>query len=153
MAGNDIIEAVAKPAASILVVHGKVLVRIAISGYLRDCGYRVLPAADSDEALTVLEAPDHSVDVILSEVEIAGSMDGFALAQWVRSHKPGLPIMLVGSPSGAANAATELCNASPAVAETHHPETILKEIQRLLAEGSAAQSRSRDRWRSDDAEA
>ena len=149
MASNDIVEAVAKASATILVVHGKVLVRITICSYLQDCGYRVVPAADSDEALTVLEAPDQPVDVVLSEVEIDGAMDGFALAQWVRAHRPGLPMMLVGSPSAAANAATELCNASPTATRVHHPDAILTQIQRLLAERDAAQSSLRDRSRSE----
>jgi CheY-like chemotaxis protein len=57
-----------KPVAveTILVLDGDVLVRMPIAHYLRDCGYRVLEAANVDEAMTILQKPDVQVDVVLS---------------------------------------------------------------------------------------
>jgi CheY-like chemotaxis protein len=37
-----------------LFVEDEVLVRMPIAQYLRDCGYRVIEAANADEAMTVL---------------------------------------------------------------------------------------------------
>jgi CheY-like chemotaxis protein len=39
---------------TILVVEDDVLVRMPISQYLRDCGYKIIEAANADEAMTVL---------------------------------------------------------------------------------------------------
>jgi CheY-like chemotaxis protein len=45
---------------TILVVEDEVLIRMAVSAYLRHCGYRVLEAANSDEALVILQKQDRS---------------------------------------------------------------------------------------------
>jgi CheY-like chemotaxis protein len=65
-----------KPVAveTVLVLDSDVLVRMPIARYLRDCGYRVLEAANVDEAMTVLLKDDIQVDVVLSDVEMPGSM-------------------------------------------------------------------------------
>jgi len=46
-----------------------------ISEYLRDCGYKVMEAANAEEALIVLQNPDITVDVVFSDIENAG-LDG-----------------------------------------------------------------------------
>ena len=48
---------------TILVLDDEVLVRMPICQYLRDCGYRVLEAADADEAATILQKQEIQVDV------------------------------------------------------------------------------------------
>jgi CheY-like chemotaxis protein len=40
---------------TVLVVEDEVLIRMVISTYLRDCGYRVIEAANADEAILVLQ--------------------------------------------------------------------------------------------------
>jgi response regulator RpfG family c-di-GMP phosphodiesterase len=65
---------------------------------LRECGYRVLEAASTDEAIAVLEKTAIPVDVVLSEIDIAGLMNGVGFAQWARSIRPELKILLAGTP-------------------------------------------------------
>src|SRR3984893_18699673 len=45
--------------------------------FLRDCGYHVVEAASTDEAITILQNTNTPVDVVLSEIDIPGSMNGF----------------------------------------------------------------------------
>src|SRR5712671_256882 len=94
---------------TILVVEDEVIIRMVISAYLRDCGYKVVEAANADEAVIVLQNPDITVEVVFSDIEMPGSMDGFALARWVRANRPGLDVILTGSVPRAASAATDLC--------------------------------------------
>jgi len=47
-----------------------------ISQYLRDCGYRVIEAANADEALIVLQRLEIGVDIVFSDIEMPGAMDG-----------------------------------------------------------------------------
>jgi CheY-like chemotaxis protein len=68
---------------TILVVEPDILVRMVIADYLRDCGYKVVEGVNADEALAVLEA-GKKIDIILAEVRIAGSVDGFGLARQIR---------------------------------------------------------------------
>src|SRR5437588_12045320 len=86
---------------TVLVVEDEVLIRMVIAQYLRDCGYRVIEAASADEAVVVLRQAELRIDVVLSDVEMPGSMDGFALARWVRQNREGIAVILVGSPARA----------------------------------------------------
>ncbi len=132
----------AKTPETVLVVEGDVLLRITLSAYLRDCGYRVIQAANADEAIMVLEEDlEPPIDIVLSEVAISGRLDGFGLAQWIRKNRPGLPVMLVGTPGGAAGAASELCQSGPNPSNAEHPELILQRIKRLLADRSQQEGR------------
>ena len=82
---------------TILVVEDDVLVRMPIAQYLRDCGYKVIEAVSADEAMAVLLHRETVVDVVFSDIEMAGSVDGFGLARWVREHRPGLDVVLAGT--------------------------------------------------------
>jgi DNA-binding response OmpR family regulator len=119
---------------TILVVEDEVLVRMVICEYLRDCGYRVIEAADADEAMLVLQQDDLAIDAVLSDVEMPGSMDGFGLARWIRLHRTGLDVILVGNPRRAAQAAADLCEQGPTLAKPYEPQAVVARIQRLLAE-------------------
>ena len=107
--------------ATVLVADGEVLVRHALADYLRRCGYEVIEAASSDEALTVLA------------VTIGGSLSGFALAAWARASRPGLQVLLAGNVEKAADAAAGLCDEGPALARPYDPQLVVDRIKRLLA--------------------
>src|SRR4051812_26656197 len=80
-----------------LVLDGDALVRMPVVQFLRDCGYRVVEAASTDEAVAILKT-DALVDVVLSEIDIPGSMNGFRFAVWARSVRPELKILLAATP-------------------------------------------------------
>ena len=120
------------PKECILVVEDEVLIRMVIAEYLRDCGYRVIEAAQADEAILVLEQPDLRIDVVLSDVEMPGPMDGFGLAQWIRQNRGELKIILAGTVSRAAENAAELCESGPLLAKPYGPQVVVDRIKRLL---------------------
>jgi DNA-binding response OmpR family regulator len=120
---------------SLLVVEDEILIRFQICDYLRECGFKVIEAASADEAVVILKEPDLAVHLVLSDVEMPGSMDGFGLAQWIRKERPGLPIVLVGTPAKAADAAADLCEDGPQLAKPYEPQILLDRIKRILAEG------------------
>jgi len=130
-------EAAAKESPSILVVEDEVLIRMVIADYLRRCGYKVIEAAGADEAVAVLGREDVVLDVVLSDVEMPGTMDGFALARWIRARRPGLPVVLVGSPQRAAEAAGDLCENGPMLAKPYDPQLAANRIKQLLAAHAA----------------
>jgi CheY-like chemotaxis protein len=117
---------------TVLVVEDEVFVRLVISAYLRDCGYRVMEAADADEALVILQHLEIEVDVVFSDVEMPGSMDGFELARWLRTHRPDVDVILTGSTPRAANAAAELCESGP-LPKPYEPQVVEDRIRRLMA--------------------
>ncbi len=128
------------PAASgeapqtVLIVDHEVLIRLSVAQYLRECGFKVIEAASSDEAMTVLQGPDIAIDVVLCDVDAPGSRKGFALAQWIRTTKPEVSVILAGSASSTTNAAADLCENGPLLAKPYEPQLLLERIRRLLAD-------------------
>jgi response regulator RpfG family c-di-GMP phosphodiesterase len=123
-----------KPAKlrTILVLDGDVLVRMPIVQLLRECGYRVIEAATTDEAVAILQKTNIPVDVVLSEIDIPGSMNGFGFAQWARSVHPELQILLAGTPGRTVRNAAELCEAGPLLMKPYERKVVLDRIRRLL---------------------
>jgi two-component system, response regulator PdtaR len=79
----------------ILVVEDEMLVRMLAVEVLTEAGFTVLESANADEALTILEAqPD--IQVLFTDVNMPGSLDGFALAEIVQTRWPEIRI-LIGS--------------------------------------------------------
>jgi CheY-like chemotaxis protein len=125
--------AVSMPAftSTILVVEDEVLIRSNIAQYLRECGYRVIEAVNAEEALIVLRS-EIRIDLVLTDVQMPGSMDGFELAKWIRANKKQVQVILVGTPERAAHAAGELCEDGPLLAKPYEPQALLDLIRRHL---------------------
>jgi CheY-like chemotaxis protein len=93
------------PEPSVLVVEGDVMIRLVVAAYLRECGFKVVEASSADEALTVLKTDRKiAIDVAFVDMDIAGSLDGFGLSQWIRRERAEIKIILA-SGSGTANSA------------------------------------------------
>jgi len=119
--------------ATVLVVDDDILVRTPIAAYLRHCGYRVVEAAGSAEALTVLRQMDMKIDVVLTEVELESGTGGFAVAKWVRENRPNVEVVIAGSPRRAAEQAGELCSKGPHLKRPYEHALVEMEIRNLLA--------------------
>jgi len=124
-----------KPAniKTILVLDDDVLVRMPVVQFLRDCGYHVVEATSTDEAIAILQNTNTPVDVVLSEIDIPGSMDGFGFAQWARSVRPELQILLAGTTERTVRNAAELSEVGPTLKRPYAHKVVLDRIKRLLA--------------------
>lgn len=80
-------------AATILVVEDEVLIRMGIVEDLVSAGHPVIEAASADEALSVLEA-GLPVDIVFSDVNMPGTLDGLGLMKIVRRRFPSIPVIL-----------------------------------------------------------
>ena len=114
------------------MVEDEVLIRMVISEYLRACGYKVIEAANSDEAIIVLQDPEITIDVVFSDIEMPGSMDGFALSKWIRANRADVQVILAGSIPRAVGAATDLCDDGP-LPKPYEPQVVADRIRRLIA--------------------
>ncbi len=117
---------------TVLLVEDEVLVRMPIAQYLRDCGYKVIEAVNADEAITVLLHKETVVDIVFSDIEMPGAVDGFGLAKWIREHRPGLNVLLAGTVPRAVENAKELCEQGP-VPKPYEAQIVHNHIKRLLA--------------------
>lgn len=117
----------------LLVADSDVLVRHHIADYLRRCGYVVIEAATFEEALAVVGAGSLRVDLVLSDAELAGGGNGFALRQRLARDHPDIRVILAGNVAAAADVAGELCEEGPHLARPHDPQLVLDRIRRALA--------------------
>jgi len=131
---------IALPTETVLVVESDVLLRIVICEYLRHCGYRVIEAVNSDEALTLLQEPTVVTDIVLTAIKLPGSLDGFALGQWIRQNRPGIDLVLAGNAVRAADAAANLCETGPTLSRPYDPQLVVDRIRRLRAMRSRRKS-------------
>jgi two-component system, response regulator PdtaR len=78
---------------TILVVEDEMLIRVMGVENLADAGFHVLEAGNADEAVAVLEQAD-SVQLMFTDINMPGSMDGFALAELVHRRWPDIRLLL-----------------------------------------------------------
>jgi CheY-like chemotaxis protein len=78
---------------SVLVVEDDFLVRAVAVAHLEESGFSILEAQTADEAMVILR-DDRSIAAVFSDVQMPGSMDGIALAQWLARACPNVKVLL-----------------------------------------------------------
>jgi CheY-like chemotaxis protein len=115
---------------SILVVEDEIIVRLAIASYLRDAGYRVVESSNAAEAIARFKSLE-PVDVVFTDVQMPGTMDGLMLALWIHDHHPCVPV-LATSGKGDAAVSSGLIARDAFFAKPYRPEAVAARIQSLL---------------------
>jgi CheY-like chemotaxis protein len=98
----------AVPTQTLLLAEADVIVRFVLAERLRACGYSVIEAANGAEAKAVLLAGP-PLSILVSDTQLAGDSDGFALSQWARRHRKSVEVILTATLAAKAQAACELC--------------------------------------------
>jgi DNA-binding NtrC family response regulator len=80
--------------ACLLVVEDDGLIRLDLVDTLEEMGFRVLDAANADEALKVLEATNDVV-AVLTDIDMPGSIDGIGLARAVQERWPPMKVIVI----------------------------------------------------------
>ena len=78
----------------VLLVEDEPLVRMSAADDLEEAGFYVLEAANADIALSVLEACSGDVQVLFTDIDMPGSMDGLALAESVQQRWPHISLLI-----------------------------------------------------------
>jgi CheY-like chemotaxis protein len=78
----------------VLLVEDELLVRMAAAEDLQDAGFHVLEAANADLALAVLEVCSHDVQVLFTDIDMPGSMNGLDLAESVQRRWPHISLLI-----------------------------------------------------------
>jgi two-component system, response regulator PdtaR len=82
-----------KDAVAILVVEDEFLIRWDLVLGVEDAGYRAKEASSADEAIRVLESDPH-IRVVITDINMPGTMDGIELAHYVRERWPPTVIVI-----------------------------------------------------------
>ena len=80
----------------ILVVEDEALVRLAAVGMLEDAGFRMIETVNADEALELLAA-DSDIQLLFTDINMPGTINGLALARQVHDRWPHIGIMVASA--------------------------------------------------------
>ena len=119
---------------SVLVVEDEVLISSLVAEVLANSGFEVHAVDAAEEALRYIES-GASVDVLFTDINLVGAMDGVTLAREVRAKCPEMPIVYCSghhSPSTAA----PLVPRSVFVRKPYSPDDLCRLLGRLTAETS-----------------
>lgn len=109
----------------ILVVEHEVMVRYAVSLHLRDSGFVVVEAGTTDEAVRLIGAGER-VDLVFSDINMPGAMDGNGLARWILQAHPSIKVITTSGGRRASN------GSSIFVAKPYDHAELVRLIERLL---------------------
>ena len=117
--------------ANILVVEDELLISNLIAEALTDSGFEVHAVADAQEALDYLEG-EHRVDVLFTDIDLGGEVDGSMLGKARREQRPEMPVVYCSgrySPSALAQPVSR----SVFVHKPYDPSALCNLMERLTA--------------------
>ena len=76
----------------VLVVEDEWLMRDAIAQALRSAGWKVLETRSAEDAIAHLEA-GQQIDVVFTDIQLAGSLSGWDVAEQFRTARAEMPII------------------------------------------------------------
>ncbi|CAH2599248.1 protein of unknown function [Rhodovastum atsumiense] len=120
------------PGRKILIVEDEFLIRLTLAEALADEGFDVIETGASDEALTKLQA-GNGIDLLLTDIQIPGGLDGMELAHRARERHPDLPVIFVtGRPDSMAGAGRGPRDAI--ISKPYLPSEVAAAARRLLGD-------------------
>jgi two-component system, response regulator PdtaR len=114
----------------VLLVEDEPPVRMTAADELEEAGFQVLEAANADVALAVLEARSDEVQVLFTDVDMPGSMDGMALAEQVHQRWP--HVLLLISSGYARPRSDEIPDHGQFIPKPCHAATLVGHIHDLM---------------------
>ena len=84
---------------SILVVEDEPLILDIVADELSEAGFEVLQARTGEEAVAILDS-EATLDLLLTDIRLPGSLDGWSVAERARERFSTLPVIYVTGYSG-----------------------------------------------------
>jgi PAS domain S-box-containing protein len=118
---------------TILLVEDETAVRSLAERILESHGYRVVAAENGDDALVLLKGADHSIDMLLTDVVLPGSMQGNELAQVACRLRPHLAVLhMSGYPRDTIVHAGRLDEGVNYLAKPFTPDELAQRVREVL---------------------
>jgi len=124
----------------ILVIENDLAIRHPLAEYLRECGYQVFEAVDTDEAVAIVIGQRKLITIVICDVQSPGSMDGFGFARWLRDNAADIQLALAASPDRIARQASDICEDGPLMKKPYDHQLLLDRIKQMMASRDRANS-------------
>lgn len=119
---------------SVLLVEDEVMISNLVANCLSGSGFRVHEATTADEALRYMRS-GANVDVLFTDINLPGRMNGAELAERARELRPEMPIVYV-SGRYKLSEISPLVPRSLFVAKPYEPNDICALLRRLTGKGA-----------------
>jgi PAS domain S-box-containing protein len=127
--------------STVLVVDDEAAIRDVTHRVLTSAGYRVVTAANGQEALGILGDPEMSADLVLTDVVMPG-MTGEAFSDQVQAMRPGVPVLFMsGYERHDADAEGWPDPATQVIGKPFSRAALLARVTQALAAGAGADQR------------
>lgn len=120
-------------APTVLIVEDEALIRVVICDMLQDRGFKVLEAANANEAIEIIEKASAEIDLVFTDVRMPGAMDGFGLVKWIQTSRPTVPVLVASGDVGKANADNRLALGDMFVAKPYDLNQTTAKIHAAIA--------------------
>src|ERR1700732_1796971 len=117
----------------VLAVEDEMMLRMRAVDIVEDAGFTPIEAENADEALAILE-PRSDIDLLFTDIQMPGSMDGLKLAHAVHERWPSIKIILVSGKLTLAEA--EKPNDSRFFGKPLDVKQMIAEMQEMIGLGS-----------------
>jgi DNA-binding response OmpR family regulator len=81
----------------VLIVEDEWLVRMELADAFEASGFRVIESASAEYAAEILHAHPGSVALLITDIRLAGAMNGWELAIAARATDPSLPVIYLSA--------------------------------------------------------
>lgn len=118
---------------NVLVVEDEMVLRMRAVDIVEDAGFTPVEAVNADEAIAILESRS-DIDLLFTDIQMPGSMDGLKLAHAVHDRWPSIRIILVSGqvkPSDAERPADSRFFGKPLAARQ-----MINELRAMVGEGA-----------------
>lgn len=116
--------------AVILVVEDTEDLRSSVAEYFRIVGFDVVATENAGDALAAIDSGIH-VNLVFTDINMPGAMDGVGLARWLSVNRPLLPIILTSG-----EARPELARSAPHCRFVRKPyslDALERDIRQLVS--------------------
>jgi CheY-like chemotaxis protein len=120
----------AKQAVSVLLVEDEALISHLVADWLNERGFVVHEASNADDALRYMD-DGGPVDVLFTDINLPGAIDGAELAQRARQRRPELPIVYASGRYGPTDLG--LVPRSIFLSKPYNPDDVCTLLSRLTA--------------------
>jgi two-component sensor histidine kinase/DNA-binding response OmpR family regulator len=122
-----------QPSARVLVVEDEMMLRMRAVDIVEDAGFTPIEAVNADDAFAILESRS-DIDLLFTDIQMPGTMDGLKLAHAVHARWPSIKIMLVSgqvTPTETEKPANSRFYGKPL-----EVKRMIAELQEMLSEGA-----------------
>jgi CheY-like chemotaxis protein len=117
---------------AILIVEDDLLLRLALSDYLQEYGFKTFEASNVGDAVNIVRQSASDIDLVFSDINSSRKMDGIGLAKWIHQNHPDIPIWFASGEMKKSQVDEEACANDLFFPKPYDLRSIVSEIRHIV---------------------